>query len=481
MVFNSALFVLFFLVVLCLYSLPIAWRSKKFILLLASYLFYAAWNAPFVVLLWFSTLVDWIVAKRIHATEEKRTRRGLLLCSLCVNLGLLCVFKYGDFLLANFAGLLHLMGFAYQPLELGLILPLGISFYTFQTLSYTIDVYRGNRKPGDSFLDYSLYVTFFPQLVAGPIVRAKEFIDQCIEPKRANVHQLSWGIFLLTLGLFQKAVLADVLLAPTAEAAFHVDVAGQLECFSAWVATMAFTSQVFFDFSGYSTCAIGAALCFGFRLPNNFNHPYASIGFTDFWNRWHISLSSWIRDYVFVSLGGYRTSLARSRWGTLRLFWIVLFTMFLGGLWHGAAWTMVAWGVLHGLYLVVEAGCRKIGGNISIFKTTPSLVLLGAGTFALVLIANVFFRSPSLAVAWSHLQSMFGGHPKGALLDSVDVMLTTSLTGLLIVSHIWLRRRPFNLTFDRMPIPVVSAIWALMLTMVAIVGGPSNAFIYFQF
>ena len=223
-----------------------------------------------------------------------------LMLSLTVNLGFLALFKSGDFLLENFITLANAVGFEYQPYKMDIILPMGISFYTFQTMSYTIDIYQRKIKPARTFLDFALYVTFFPQLVAGPIVRAKDLITQFYEPKRATVNQFIWGLFLLTLGLFQKVVLADVLLSGVSDSAFRP---GQTLAFiDAWTGTLAFSGQIFFDFAGYSTCAIGIALMLGIFLPDNFMYPYASLGFSDLWKRWHISLSSWLKDYLYIPL-----------------------------------------------------------------------------------------------------------------------------------------------------------------------------------
>lgn len=304
MVFNSLTFLLFFAVVTALHYVPLPWRTRKANLLLASYLFYAAWNPPFVLLLWFSTMVDWYLAGRIHQSTDDHRRRWLLSLSILTNLGLLGYFKYGYFVLNNLVGVLSAAGIEYRPADLDIILPIGISFYTFQTLSYTIDVYRRRLTPGKSFLDYALYVTFFPQLVAGPIVRAGEFLPQCLTPRRATGSQFGWGLILLVVGLFQKVVLADTLLSPVVDKVYGAG--SGIGTIEAWIGTLAFSGQIFFDFAGYSTCAIGVAMCLGFSLPDNFRYPYGAIGFSEFWQRWHISLSSWLRDYLYVPLGGSR-------------------------------------------------------------------------------------------------------------------------------------------------------------------------------
>ena len=334
MTFNSFTFALFFLLVLGLYQLPLSWRARKGMLLCSSYLFYAAWNPPFVSLLVVSTVVDWVAGKRIYASRGT-PRSAWLVLSLCTNLGILAYFKYSPFLLQSFSELAAGVGIVFEPATAGIVLPIGISFYTFQTLSYSIDIYRRRLRPATSFLDYALFVTFFPQLVAGPIVRASEFLPQCLEPKRADARQMGWGFILLTVGLFQKTILADQLFAPIADVIYAEP--DRVSFATAWLGTLAFSGQIFFDFAGYSACAIGAALCLGFALPDNFRYPYAAIGFSDFWRRWHISLSSWLRDYLYIPLGG-------NRHGRFSQAASLMLTMLIGGLWHGAAWTFVVWG-----------------------------------------------------------------------------------------------------------------------------------------
>jgi hypothetical protein len=280
MLFNSYTFLIFLTVVLGLYYSPMSWHAKKVMLIAASYLFYAAWNPPFVLILILSTFVDWNLARRIYRSESLAERKFLLVCSLSVNLGLLGFFKYGEFLLHNFTGVMKSAGIAYQAPEMDIILPVGISFYTFQTLSYTIDIYRRELKPWHSFTDYALFVTFFPQLVAGPIVRARDFLHQTIEPKVASAKHLAWGASLMIIGLFQKVVLADGLLAPVVEKVY--DSTQIVSPLAASIGTQAFAGQIFCDFAGYSTVAIGVAMCLGFSFPDNFRFPYAAVGFSEF-------------------------------------------------------------------------------------------------------------------------------------------------------------------------------------------------------
>ena len=353
MAFNSLIFLIFFAVVLALHSLPLSWKFKKTNLLLASYIFYAAWNPPFVVLLWISTATDWFAAKRMQASEGGKKKLFLLL-SIAVNLGLLGYFKYGHFLEENFARLMAAFGLDYEIAPSSIILPLGISFYTFQSMSYSFDVYRKQIKPADSALDFALYVSFFPQLVAGPILRAGFFLEQLVEDNRERVADIGWGFALITVGLFEKVVLADGLLAPVVETVYS-DTA-TATTMDAWIGTLAFAGQIFFDFNGYSVIAVGLARCMGFRLPWNFLSPYAAVGFSDFWRRWHVTLSSWLRDYLYISLGGNRK-------GKVRTYANLMITMLLGGLWHGASWLFVLWGGAHGLLLVLERIAQRLFGQ----------------------------------------------------------------------------------------------------------------------
>ncbi|HUP68023.1 MAG TPA: MBOAT family O-acyltransferase, partial [Sphingomicrobium sp.] len=312
MIFNSLTFVVFFAIVMALHQARFfSWHQKKINLLLASYLFYAAWNPPFVILLWISTVVDWWAAQWMVRAKAERTRKLWMVTSVVVNIGMLAYFKYGGFLLANFVALAASLGVHYQPPKWDIVLPVGISFYTFATLSYTLDVYLRRAKPAAHFLDYALFVTFFPHLVAGPIMRPTELVPQFAEARRATAHQIHFGLALIILGLFQKVVLADGFLSPVVEKVYDAH-EGVPQMLDAWVATLAFSGQIFCDFAGYSSTAIGVAMCLGFAMPDNFRFPYAAVGFSDFWRRWHITLSSWLRDYLYIPLGGNRYGPART-------------------------------------------------------------------------------------------------------------------------------------------------------------------------
>jgi alginate O-acetyltransferase complex protein AlgI len=471
--FNSLTFAVFFAVVLALHALPFPWRVKKTNLLLASYIFYGAWNPPFVVLLWISTVLDWYVAKWIYREERPTRRRWLLLLSVAGNLGILGYFKYGEFLLENFQAAMELAGIAYAPPEWSIVLPVGISFYTFQTMAYSLDVYLRRERPADSLLDFALFVTFFPQLVAGPIVRPSDLVPQFAAPRRATSRQLVWGLALMSLGLFQKIVVADTLLAPSADAVFGAK--GSLHPLDAWIGVLAFSGQIFSDFAGYSTTAIGASLCLGFSLTSNFRYPYAAIGFSDFWRRWHISLSTWLRDYLYVPLGGNRK-------GRRRTYINLMATMLLGGLWHGASWTFVAWGGLHGAYLAVERWLQErfAGRQVATgWWTRMGLALL---TYLLVNLTWVFFRASDFPSAWRLLRSMLGfGEEAGKVLYWNGIVAVAGVTAAMLVAHWRMRDTTLEAVVERTPAWLIGAVWAAMVFAVITTQGSGNAFIYFQF
>ena len=472
MVFNSLLFFAFFAVVLALHSSPLPWRVKKTNLLVASYLFYAAWNPPFVILLWVSTVVDWFAAQALVKSEKPWARRAWMLISVIANLGMLGFFKYGQFLVDSFAAVAALAGVHYVAPKYDIILPIGISFYTFATMSYTLDIYLRRAKPATNFLDYALFVTFFPHLVAGPIMRPTELVPQFAEPRRATPDQFRFGLALMTLGLFQKVVLADGFLGPAVEQVYdaHDKAPGILD---AWVSTLAFSGQIFCDFAGYSTTAIGVALCLGFAMPDNFRFPYAAVGFSDFWRRWHITLSAWLRDYVYIPLGG-------NRHGEARTYAALMGTMLIGGLWHGANWTFVVWGGLHGLYLAVE---RLLRGAFRNYRPGPAaMVLFGLITYALVNVAWVFFRAKTFEGAWLVLKGMLGMNAKTEPMLAAAYLVSTGviLTGI-VGAHWYMRNRTLEHVVSRTHPAVLAAAWTLMAVAVITEHGTGNAFIYFAF
>ena len=471
MVFNTLTFAAFFAVVLALHSLPLPWTTRKVNLLLASYVFYAAWNPPFIVLLWVSTVVDWYAAQGLVHAERPAARRAWMLLSVVANLGMLLYFKYGSFLLHNFSALLSALGIVYHPPQFDIVLPVGISFYTFATMSYTLDVYLRRALPARNFLDYALFVTFFPHLVAGPIMRPTELVPQFERPRRATADQLRFGLTLMAIGLFEKVVLADTLLSNAAQSVYD---AGKIPgAVDAWVGTLAFSGQIFCDFAGYSTTAIGAALCLGFAMPDNFRFPYAAVGFSDFWRRWHITLSSWLRDYLYIPLGG-------NRHGPARTYCALMGTMLLGGLWHGANWTFVVWGGLHGLYLSAERGLRArfTGYHPGWFAT----LLLGLLTWMLVNVTWVFFRAKKFDTAWQMLRGMAGRNGNAApILDTVFLVVVPLVVGGIVATHWMMRHQTLESMLSRRHPVLVGAVLGVMVFAIVISQGTGNAFIYFQF
>lgn len=471
MLFNSLSFMVFLVIVLALYySKLLNWTNKKRMLLFASYMFYGLWNPPLVILLWISTVVDWTAGKRLAVEVNGRKRKFWLLLSMFVNLGFLAFFKYGDFILENFVTIVNSLGIDFEARPMDIILPMGISFYTFQTMSYTIDMYKRKIEPARTFLDFALYVTFFPQLVAGPIVRAKDLISQFYDEKRATYNQFVWGVFLLTIGIFQKVVLADTLLSGVAD-----DVFGSsklLHGIDAWTGTLAFSGQIFFDFAGYSTCAIGIALMLGIILPDNFKYPYASLGFSDFWKRWHISLSSWLKDYLYIPLGG-------NRHGITRMYVALMLTMLIGGLWHGAAWTFIVWGGLHGIYLILERLQRKYLP----FKITKwNGLFLAFTTFSCVNITWVFFRAREFDTAWNMIKSMFYMQSNSEkILDSFSIVKVCVVIGLLFLCHWFMRNTSMREVSQRTSPWVLGIVWAALFFLIVIAQGSGEQFIYFQF
>jgi len=383
MSFISIEFVILFIAVLALLTLIRVPQWRKWILLLASCVFYAYWDWRFLGLLGFVTVLDYSISRLLVSTQNVSKRKIILIVSIVVNLGLLASFKYLNFFINSVSAFLTPLG--WNLASLNIILPIGISFYTFETLSYVIDVYRGVVKPARSLLDYAIFITFFPRLVAGPIMRAKQFLPQLERGIEFSTDNLTAGAQFILRGLLKKLVLAD-------NAAIMVDqIYNSPSMFSpgtVWIAIFAYSVQIFCDFSGYTDMAIGIARVFGFVLPDNFNLPYSAQSFTEFWRRWHISLSAWLRDYLYIPLGGNRK-------GKFRAYFNLLLTMLLGGLWHGANWNFVFWGGLHGIYLAFErvTGLNQITGSwknaMTWFKAAFILLIVS--------VTWVFFRSPSLS------------------------------------------------------------------------------------
>ncbi|MCK9488949.1 MAG: MBOAT family protein [Xanthomonadales bacterium] len=470
MQFDSLSFLLFFACVLAGAGLARGWGLRKNFLLAASYVFYAAWSPAFVLLLAGSSVLDWWLARRIAAEAAPRARKGWLALSLATNLGVLALFKYGGFLHENLAWLLQGAGIELTAPGWSLVLPVGISFYTFQSLSYTIDVYRRQVQPTPSLRDFCLFVAFFPQLVAGPIVRYSQFERQLQVPRGPSWAGIGPGLTLLLWGLFLKVVLADGLFAPVANAAFAVDALPD-GAIAAWAGVLAFSGQIFCDFAGYSCCAIGAARCLGFVLPVNFRQPYAALGFSDFWRRWHITLSSWLRDYLYIGLGGNR----RGHWRTWRN---LMLTMLLGGLWHGAAWQFIAWGGLHGLYLAGERLARDRAGFRPEALTALPAIGYGLFTLLLVVLAWIPFRAPDLGHAIAYAGQLLVSSGTAA---NIDQQFAIGGFAALVLVHWLSRRTSFEAVAMRLPVPALALLLAALLSATVLSPGETHAFIYFQF
>ncbi|MDX2088711.1 MAG: MBOAT family O-acyltransferase [Kofleriaceae bacterium] len=480
--FSSFTFLFLLTVVLLLdRTLPSA-RSKKLMILWASVAFYAAWKPIFILLMTFQAAVDWYASREIAATEVPWKRRAWLITSIGINLAVLAFFKYVAFFASSINDVSNAFGGSFEIPVPHIVLPIGISFYTFETISYTIDVYRREIKPTTSFLDYAVFITFFPHLVAGPIVRASSFLPQVADEdeSRASRRRLGYGLFLFVVGLFQKLFIADAIFAPVVDAVYGAP--AQASTTDAWLGTLAFSGQIYYDFSGYSTCAIGLAACLGITIADNFHSPYVAVGFSDFWRRWHISLSSWLKDYVYVPLGGNRNG----RWNRYRN---LVATMLLGGLWHGAAWTFVIWGALHGLLLLVEQAIRSALAVLKIALKNPAWTVLGVVlTYAAVCVTWVFFRAQSFADAGRIIEAMFGLEAGDGIdlvaWSGVDVTLAVLAIIAMLASHAIWRRGRFDRWIDVSPGWIRVAVLTIAIPIILVLmgsGAGHQAFIYFQF
>ncbi|QDV44615.1 Peptidoglycan O-acetyltransferase [Stieleria neptunia] len=453
-----------FLIFLGLILLAV-WRCRtrvprNLILLAASYYFYSYWDYRFCGLLLLSTAVDFFVARRISNAVASRGKRAWLCVSLGVNLGVLGFFKYFNFFIESATPLIESAGL--NAGTLNIILPVGISFYTFQTLSYTIDVYRGKIRPTDSLLDFALYVAFFPQLVAGPIVRASELLPQLSRRPNWSSRRFYGGFQLALCGLVKKVLLADRL----GEVVDVVFAAPQLYGgLTVWLAVIGYAGQIYYDFSGYTDIAIGVAKMLGYRFPKNFRHPYLATSVADFWHRWHMTLSRWLRDYLYIPLGG-------SRCGGFRTNVNLIITMVLGGLWHGAAWTFVLWGLWHGTALVCERELRRR------YELRKAVWLGRLSTFLVVVFGWVLFRSTSLDQFASITRQMLFQSPG---MDWYPPLAIAAI-GIMVLEHAaWTTRMriAMRLRAERWYTPIVTTVMIWCLVLYAPRG--FTPFVYFQF
>jgi alginate O-acetyltransferase complex protein AlgI len=469
MLFTSYEFLfIFFPIVLFFFYLVIPKKFKLFFIFTASCFFYGFWSFKFLPLLLLTIYTDFYLGKTIGNITNEKTRKRLVVFSVVLNLTFLGFFKYFNFFLDNTNSILMLLGMERLHGVGQIILPLGISFYTFQSMSYTIDVYRSKFKPYTDFLPFAAYVTFFPHLIAGPIVRHSEMVNQLSEStkKSFNIDFATRGILFFVIGMSKKILIADNIAASINPVISMMDVA---TTFEAWACAIGYTFQLYFDFSGYTDMAIGLGLIFGVRFPQNFNSPYKSYSITDFWRRWHMTLSFWLRDYLYISLGGNRN-------GVIRTYWNLFLTMLLGGLWHGASWTFVLWGGLHGSMLVIEKyfGLDK--------APTKKVFLRTALTFFLVVIGWVFFRAENMTLltTWMHkLISFEGGmklvHFTARTRDRFGAAL---VIGMLIT---WLCKNTFELDKNFKPTKKLAVSLAIILFASILFLGSDSPFLYFQF
>jgi len=469
MLFDSPIFFLFLILVVAIY-----WRLKfnrqNVFLLLASYFFYGWWDWRFLLLMIASTTLDYLIAHAIARAEEQSRRKQLLILSLVVNFGILGIFRYFNFFVGSFGHVLETFGGTAPSVSfLKIILPPGISFYTFQEIAYIVDVYHRKIKPADSFIQYSLFISLFPHLIAGPIQRPDHLLPQVQKLRTWNADKALGGILLICQGLFRKCVIADNC-ALIANAAFggkfgHPNVAVLL------LGTYAFAWQIYGDFSGYSDIARGAAQILGFHFMVNFRQPYLSQTLQEFWRRWHISLSTWLRDYLYISLGGNRKSDSRTM-GNL------LTTMLLGGLWHGANWTFVIWGGIQGAGLAFE---RVIG----VARDWSSSNLLGRWSrrilvFHIVCFSWVFFRAESISAAWTMLGGVLYWNWQPSYMAAAKMLVTFTFPMFLL--DLYLEATGDEYVFESRPhFQRVAFALSSVLAVVLFGANQANAFIYFQF
>ena len=473
MLFNSLEFLVFFPTVYAAYLALSRWRrAQNALLLAASFLFYGWWDWRFLGLMIFSITVDWGIGQAMGRAEEDRRRKRLLLLSVCTQLGVLGFFKYFGFFASTLVAALHGVGIDAHAPTLKVVLPVGISFYTFQTMSYTIDVYRRRLAPVRSWPDFALFISFFPQLVAGPIERATHLLPQVLSRRTVTAEGVNTGLYLVMVGLFKKIVIADNL-ALVANEIFNNYT--KFRGVDTLVGALAFTFQIYCDFSGYSDIARGVARMMGFDIMVNFRLPYFATSPSDFWRRWHISLSTWLRDYLYIGLGGNRGS----EWRTYRN---LALTMLLGGLWHGAAWNYVIWGAFHGLILVIYRRVetwRASAGRPPVHwygLATPVKMLL---MFVLTVIGWILFRSHSTDQVWQMLTRI--GLETSPRSGELARTLLFYASPLVVAQAVQQWRRDL-LLFPKLPAALLGPAYGVMIALMLVLGvRESMEFIYFQF
>ena len=464
MLFSSFTFLLVFLpVAVVLFWLVPRGLPRLTYLVVISCVFYGLWDWRYVPLLLAATLVDWVAGHYIVRAETQRRRKTILAAAIALNIGLLAYFKYRGFFLGSMNGLLGLLG-ADEPLPaLKVLLPVGISFYTFAAISYAVDVYRGTIKPAKSVIHYLAWATLFPYIMAGPIIRY-EHVGQQLEgaQQRFRWALIGSGLFFLVMGLAKKLLFADVLATYVNDLFAHH---AELSLLSGWGAALGYTLQLYFDFSGYSDMAVGVALMIGLRFPQNFKSPYKAANVSDFWRRWHMTLSGWLRDYLFIPLGG-------SRGGQLLTVRNLLITFLLGGLWHGPAWTYVIWGLLWGTYLSVHSTLRKYG-------FTPKWIWLNRViTFLCAVVAWVFFRATTVDSALDVLGAMIG---LNGVSGGGSMRLAPALAGLIVGGLLWVNFLPNTWEIKPSPKLRYALLLGVLLGASLLALSKPSPFLYFQF
>jgi len=477
MLFNTIQFALFFVIVCLLYlALPHKWQNRM--LLVASCIFYGIWDWRFLLLLFTSISTDYVCSLKIQETEDERIKKRYLLVSIVINLSILGFFKYCNFFLDNLQILLNHFGIMVHDHFLKIVLPIGISFYTLKTMTYTLDVYRNEMKPTRSFWDYALYVAFFPQLIAGPIARAKDLLPQILAPRKFSLNRFYEGCYLIFWGVFQKIFIADNLariVTPFFNSQPPYNGANVL------LVLYAFAFQIYCDFAGYSNIAIGLGKCMGFETMANFNLPYFSTNPAEFWRKWHISLSTWLRDYLYTPI-----VVSKRYWGSWGIAFALMVTFLVCGLWHGAAWTFVIWGAYHGMILIIytwiQPLLRKIPRPKDVLLDNLWFLVKILFFFHIICLGLLIFRAQSMTQAVSMIQSL--------VFDLKFNQAEASNIGLGIISFVWILIMVQLLQFktkDSMAVlklhPVVRAIFYCVCLFLLLVYGATegNEFIYFQF
>jgi alginate O-acetyltransferase complex protein AlgI len=483
MVFSSIYFIFLFLpVFLGLYYL--ADRKYKNLVLLLGGIFFYSWGAPrFIFVLLGTTLLDFFLVREMYKHRGRKLSKLLLIVSVSVNVGMLFYFKYCGFFVENFNNLLHLFGAKGDVSFTKVIMPIGISFYTFETITYVVDVYRGIHKPLDKFIDYQSYIILFPKLIAGPIVRYHEIADQITDrTKNETIDNKLSGFYRFCIGLSKKVLIANTL-AVVVDGIYGDQVTGEgmlapetLSMAQAWAAAIAYTFQIYFDFSGYSDMALGIGKMIGFKFPENFNSPYVSQSITEFWRRWHITLGNWMKNYLYIPLGGNRVGMGRMYFNL----WIVFL---LSGLWHGASWNFILWGAWHGMFLIFD---RMFLDKLTYFIGKFGRVML---TFFIVMVGWIFFRVKEIPLAWGYIRSLFGaGNSTAEFATDVEFKIAIFLAVFFSLFVYFKKTEKFSLrVFNgdfRLSGHFVFSFASIVLIILSasyITASGVNPFIYFRF